>query len=74
VMAWLEKLGYSGRRLFDAELVNGNKEILLTDGVDCYFETALNKKEFGEVIDELKELHSKMIDGVQSNGMDKRRG
>ena len=48
------------KQIVSFELTKGNKEIDIMENCDEYFDVQFNKKEFGELIEELMELHSQM--------------
>lgn len=47
-------------RIVDFSLEQNNSIMCITECCDGYFSEKLDKEEFGEMIDELKELYSKM--------------
>ena len=48
--------------IVDITLNDDLKEVTFTDGCDRYFSADYNKQMVGKLIDELKEMHSKMVD------------
>jgi len=61
-MKWLEKLGYGHESIFELDLMADGKTVQFMEACDLYFTTDLNKKEFGELIEELQEIHKIMKD------------
>jgi len=61
-MNLLEKLGYEHERIFELDLMADGKTVKFTEACDLYFTTDLNKKELGELIEELQEIHKIMKD------------
>ena len=61
-MKQLEKLNYYNGRVVEFDLASDGLTINIEEACDMYFRRTFNKKEFGELIDELKELHDKMKD------------
>ena len=61
-MKQLEKLNYDNGRVVEFDLASDGLTINIEEACDMYFKRTLDKKGFGELIEELKELHSKMKD------------
>ena len=45
------------------DLSRDKKKIEITEGCDRYYGLHLSKEEFGQLIEELKELHGQMVRG-----------
>jgi hypothetical protein len=61
-MKQLEKLNYNNGRVVEFDVADDGLTINIEEACDGHFSQAFNKSEFGELIDELKELHSRMKD------------
>jgi hypothetical protein len=59
-MKQLSKLKYD--RVVEFDLASDGLTIDIGEACDMHFSRTFNKKDFGELIEELKELHSKMKD------------
>lgn len=62
-MSILEKL--SDERIFYLELTNNNTLVKITENCDSYFTAELLKDELNSLIEELKDIHDKMLDVEQ---------
>tara|TARA_R100000541_G_scaffold58953_1_gene71195 strand:- start:327 stop:515 length:189 start_codon:yes stop_codon:yes gene_type:complete len=61
-MKQLEKLNYDNGRVVEFDLASDGRTINIEEACDMYFSRTFNKKEFGELLEELKEIHGKMKD------------
>lgn len=59
-MSILETLEHFGARIVAFKLTDDKKMIKITEQCDEWFNIKLDKAEFAEMIDELKELHDQM--------------
>lgn len=57
----LEKLDYNNGRIVKFKLKDDKSTIRLKEQCDGHFAVSLNKQEFGQMIQELTELHEQMI-------------
>jgi len=62
-MSILEKLGYDEGRIINVTLSEDKKTVELEEACDEFFYVDLNKDDFAKFIDELKAIHSQMVDG-----------
>lgn len=56
----LEKLGYEGKRIFDAELLEDKTRLTLTEACDTYFQTSLTKAEVIELANDFIKIADTM--------------
>jgi len=56
----LEKLSYEEGRILDLEISEDKSYVELSEACDSFFSVKLDKSSFGELIDELKVIHSQM--------------
>ena len=59
-MSLLNRLDSNNGRVLDVCVSGDNRSVELIDGCDCYYGVTLHKKEFGDFIAELKEIHKGM--------------
>ena len=59
-MSLLNRLDSNNGRVLDVCASSDNRSVELIDGCDCYYGVTLHKKEFGDFITELKEIHKGM--------------
>ena len=56
----LEKLGYAGERIFDAELSEDKTTLVLTEACDVYFAAMLTKEQVIELANDLLRIADTM--------------
>ena len=49
-------------KIFEVEIMDANRSVRIRECCDVYFYDLLNKSEFGKLIQELTEIHSKLKD------------
>lgn len=61
-MKQLERLSCDNGRVVDFDISSDERTVNIVDGCDVYFSEAFDKKEFGELLDELADIYNRMKD------------
>lgn len=59
-MSILDELSYDEGRVVDFTLSKDKKVVAVEEACDMYFKVDLNKRRFGVLIEELKQIHDQM--------------